>query len=443
MDVVVDKKRLLELVRDAQDGKIVLPEFQRDFVWPRDDIRDLLVSILNNYYIGTFLLLQTDGEHLPFEPRPIAGVDKSVNSLKPDFMVLDGQQRLTSLYYALAAPQIPLRDTKRPYRYFLDLNKIKHLEEAVIYERDDKCAELLNRQRQFTTFVVPFTELLRFNDWLNDCDDWYYCNDRVKYENVFRPAKKEWSPVISRFENFTVPTNIIGKVAPNDLEGIAKVCAIFEKLNSTGVPLSVFDLLTARLFRSKIRLRDLWDEARDTSALLEEFSENDVPGYQVLLLRTVALLRDSDVKARTLATLAPDNFKDDWYKAVDAFELALKRVHSTNEDGFGAFDPKWLPYSTMLPVLAAALYQIKALKLGDDAYRAIQKWYWSSVFLERYAGAVESTSYRDYQDLIAQFSDPSVESVALREATDQLLNNPQFSLQNVWRVNAVYYIRES
>lgn len=440
MDVFVDKKPLLDLVQSAQEGKVVLPEFQRDFVWPRDNIRDLLVSLLSDYYIGSFLLLRTDTEHLPFEPRTIAGVDTPVNLLRPEFMILDGQQRMTALHYALAAPDIPLRDTKRPQQYFLNLSKVGEglFEQAITYERADKTASLLNKENQFRSFVIPFTELLRFDQWVDTCDDyWYQQEDREKYE-AFRTASKKWKATIRRVQEFRVPANEIEKVSPNDLPRISEVCAIFEKLNSTGVLLSIFDLMTARLYRYGIRLRELWDEAKDTSELLTEFSENNPEVYQVLLLRTVALMRGFDVKGKTLIALDARGFEDDWYKAVDAFEMALKRVQSTNEDGFGAFSQKWLPYSTMLPILAASLDYIKAHRLGDDAYRALRKWYWGSTFLERYAGTVETTTYRDFTDLIARFKDSTTVPVAFREIDDQLLNNAKFSILSESRVNSVY-----
>lgn len=440
MDVFVDKKLILELIRGAQEGKVVLPEFQRDFVWPRDGIQDLLVSVLSDYFIGSFLLLRTDSEHLPFEPRTIAGVEVPEAMMRPDFMVLDGQQRMTALHYALAAPEISLRDAKRPHLYFLDLNKVGEgvYDQSVFYERRDKSEKLLDRENQFRTFVIPFTELLRFDQWVESCDDyWYAQEEREKYEE-FRTANKKWKAAIRRFEEFRVPANEIEKVSPDDLDRISEVCAIFEKLNSTGVRLSIFDLMTARLYRYGVRLRELWEEARDTSDLLNDYSENDPEGYQVLLLRTIALRRGIDVKGKSLIAMTAQGFEDDWYKAVDAFESALNRIHSTNEDGFGSFAPKWLPYSTMLPVLAATLSYIKENKIGAEGYSILRKWYWGSVFLERYAGTVETTTYRDYSDLISRFKNATFVPVAFREIEDQLLNNPKFSLYNESRINSVY-----
>ena len=59
MDVIPSKKPLISFVKQAQEGKIVLPEFQRDFVWARDDIKDFLISILKGYFIGSIFYLYT------------------------------------------------------------------------------------------------------------------------------------------------------------------------------------------------------------------------------------------------------------------------------------------------------------------------------------------------------------------------------------------------
>jgi len=132
-----------------------LPRFQRNFVWGRDDITDLLVSILKGYFIGSFLMLRTDSDSTPFAPRPIQGVNLRPNDSRPDWMILDGQQRLTSLHYVFAAPNIPLRGTKYPYRFFLDLKKLVsgEIDEAVTSRRADWCDKELERETQFETLV--------------------------------------------------------------------------------------------------------------------------------------------------------------------------------------------------------------------------------------------------------------------------------------------------
>ncbi|HIE12641.1 MAG TPA: DUF262 domain-containing protein [Desulfotomaculum sp.] len=107
MEITPDKKRLLDLVERAKTGEIALPEFQLSFVWTRDDVKDLLTSVLKGYFIGSFLLLKVDVESSPFAFRAVAGVGKPAEQLRPDWLILDGQQRLTSLHYAFAAPLLP------------------------------------------------------------------------------------------------------------------------------------------------------------------------------------------------------------------------------------------------------------------------------------------------------------------------------------------------
>jgi hypothetical protein len=94
----------------------------------------------------------------------------------------------------------------------------------------------------------------------------------------------------------------------------------------------------------------------------------------------------------------------------------------------------------MIPVLAALLHHIKTHKLVEDykAYEAIRKWYWGSVFLEHYAGAVESTTYQDFRDLLNHFEDPSIQPGVFSEIEKNILADENFSLHSVSRRSAVY-----
>jgi uncharacterized protein with ParB-like and HNH nuclease domain len=99
-------EKLLTILQDACDGKVVLPEFQRNFLWPRDSIEELLVSILQGYFVGTLLLLDTQSTNPLFPFRNIEGLELVNPNAKPLShstirLALDGQQRITSLFYAL------------------------------------------------------------------------------------------------------------------------------------------------------------------------------------------------------------------------------------------------------------------------------------------------------------------------------------------------------
>ena len=126
MEIKTDKTKLLSLIDRAQRGEIVLPQFQRNFVWSRDDIADLLLSIMKGYFIGSFLFLNADKDNNPFGIRTLAGIEVNEDDLnnRLDLLVLDGQQRLTAINYALTAPNIPVKWAKYPYRFFLNVMKL-------------------------------------------------------------------------------------------------------------------------------------------------------------------------------------------------------------------------------------------------------------------------------------------------------------------------------
>ena len=91
MEILPDKWNLIQMVRQAHEGKICLPEFQRDFVWPRDEVTDLLRSILRGYYIGSLLLLRSEVGNPPFAPIHLRGAKKGLGQPQPYHLALDGQ----------------------------------------------------------------------------------------------------------------------------------------------------------------------------------------------------------------------------------------------------------------------------------------------------------------------------------------------------------------
>ena len=441
MKTTPDNEKLLDLVDEARKGKIVLPQFQRNFVWSRDDITALLVSILEGHFIGSFLLLATESDNLPFAVRPLEGVALPANGIRSDRMILDGQQRLTSLHYAFAAPDIPLRWTKYPYRFFLDLRKVTEgdWENAIFSDRADYVSHMLVQEYQFENLVIPFTIIETWNNWLNQYEQWLVNRDRDYYFNHYFPIDKPaWDAALDRIRTFLVPTLEIPKIQPDDPDRIAEVCAIFEKMNSKGVRLSVYDLLTARLYKYGIDQHKLWEKAVEENELLNQFSGGKPDNYGVYVLRTIALMRGLDVKSKTLINFEPENYEADWNQAIAFMEKALQRLTSTSEDGFGVFDTRWVPYTTMISPLAAMLHVIETQKLNHRAYKLMRRWYWSSVFRERYAGSVESTIYRDFQDFLQAAKDPDFEPAAIADARINIVENQNYSLREIHRVNAPY-----
>jgi len=445
MEITPDKKKLLDLIDRAVGGEITLPQFQRNFVWARDDITDLLLSVFKGYFIGTFLLLRVEEGYSPFGSRAIASLNGQSPSSGPRWLILDGQQRITSLHYVFTAPGLPVRYTKHPYRFFLRLDmlpsdpSVEISDDLVFSERADYCTTYLKPDYQFENRVVPFTEIGRWAEWQNRYERWLIEKDRDEYFDLYFPnVKPVWDNAMGGLRGFQVPVVEIPMVKDDDTNGISEICAIFEKLNSTGVRLSVFDLLTARLYTHGIDLHALWEQAVAENAKIEEFSGGDPDAYGVFVLRTIALIRREEVRAKSLINLSPKSFESDWNQAVTAIEKTLGRIVAVQRDGFGVFDPRWQPYSTLVPGLSVLLDNAEREGLGHEAYADIKCWYWGSVFLERYAGSVESTTYRDATDLLKRQEGDDQDPEVFGEIRRSILENPGFSLRSVSRVNSIY-----
>lgn len=91
---------LSQYLEETRSGKIQLPDFQRGYKWDDERIRQLLITVLRGHPMGVVMLLETNNALVRFKPRPITGVDLEPGT-EPEKLLLDGQQRLTSLTQAL------------------------------------------------------------------------------------------------------------------------------------------------------------------------------------------------------------------------------------------------------------------------------------------------------------------------------------------------------
>lgn len=426
MEITPDKKRISLLVERAHDGSLCLPNFQRDFVWSRDEVADLIRSILRGYFLGSLLLLDCDPTNPPFAPVALRGAQPGSVELRPSQLVLDGQQRLTSLLYALYAPDLGLRNSKAKRRFFVNLELLlaDPDDDGIVFDHTDREIRrdgLDSLEVQWSRRVVPVADLVSessFLRWRDGIDDWLRDNHPDQHDDFRNHWRSKWTQAVQGFLNFEVPLVTLPRVADDDHDAVARVCAIFEKLNSTGVDLSVYDLLTARLYRSNIDLHGLWDEAIANHSRLADWSEGsaDQHKFGVLVLRTMALMRGLEPKVKVLINLEPKDFESDWRRAVAAMNRAIQLVTHIGADGFGVFDKKWLPGFGLLPVLGALRAFIEDRQLGETERIELRRWYWCSVFLERYSSAVETKSRRDYADMTARWSGQNVTPVPFAEA---------------------------
>ena len=119
------KEDLKDILRDADEGKLQLPDFQRDYVWTDEDVRSLIASIAKGFPVGALLTLET-GSEVSFKPRLIVGVP--AKDIEPSELLLDGQQRITSLYQSLFSPaavrtRLKKKKVEVERHYYLDIKQ--------------------------------------------------------------------------------------------------------------------------------------------------------------------------------------------------------------------------------------------------------------------------------------------------------------------------------
>ncbi|MBP7777878.1 MAG: DUF262 domain-containing protein [Acidobacteria bacterium] len=382
-------RALKELLGEIHSRTAVLPDFQRDFVWDPGATQELIVSIANNYPAGSILRVR-DAKRV-FAAREFEGAPK-LNGARHTFLVLDGQQRLTSLYQAFYGVG--------DHRYFLDLKKLidgRDFDDAIFHLRATRPAakELEQFEVQARDLVLPLGVLKGgaggFLHWLLQVTNPMPSEQRTRMLDALTKLNDEWLKIIDDY-HFPVVT-LSDKTEPDAL------CTIFETLNRTGVKLSVFELLTARFWTDDLNLREKWDAAKAAHPCFDNFELD--PYYVLQAVSLVAPGRAPSCKRGAVLNLTAEDVRTSWDSVIAGFAQAFEIL----EDDCRVVLPRWLPYQTMLPPMAAALARGVASKAPSAGARRqqIARWFWCSVFGQTYENSANSQSAKDVPELHAWF----------------------------------------
>jgi hypothetical protein len=436
------KKRLADLLRDIVSGKIQLPDFQRGWVWKDEDIRSLLMSIARAFPIGAVMMLEAGGD-TRFKVRPIEGLDST--QIKPEDteqLILDGQQRLTSLTQVLMLKQaVDTRThTGKPLKryYYIDIELAltgeEHYENAIIgvdenrvikenFGRDIKL-DLSTSAKEYENFYFPCNQILNSDDW----EEGLLAYDPAKFGSYAQFRKH----ILNEFRNYNVP--IIELSKENKKEA---VCLVFEKVNTGGVSLSVFELITATYAADNVNLRDEWygntkehvegiHQKLSKQRLLKEIQPTEF--LQALSLLNTWEKRQEDIQAgktgkqvtgvsakRDAVLSLPLEAYQQWKtKLTDGFWKAAKFLR---KESF--FSTRDVPYSTQLVPLAAVLTLLGNDWLQPIVYDKLTRWFWCGVLGELYGGSVETRMALDIQELMEWIKGSHQEPATIRDANFQ------------------------
>lgn len=417
-----------KLINELREGKYVIPDFQREFEWEPWDVEDLIRSIFSDYYIGTLLLWKGNENHFnTLSCEPIYGYKEKA---EPEFIVLDGQQRLTALFYVLFAPEVSYRNRANRYLYFIRINELldENFEEAFFYSYYRKHERLAqNEEGQYEQHLYPLGNFSKKgyerykwfdsyqNYWENKANQ--LDESDPNYEKIHRNYLKyaKQGPKLRDFFEELLNEYFISFIELGEEIEIGKVCDIFTQINSKGVRLDIFDLLNAILRPQEIKLKERWKEVKprlsyvdpskmkvyilQVMSILEQYYCSPKYLYYLVPEALKTIKKEDGSKQQIVLINSKDKFLKKWDASVNYVESAIKNLKNQRE--YGAIQSSYLPYPSILPAFAA----IKAYINSDDvenklgALQKVRKWYWSSVFLNRYSSSVASTSAKDFQEL--------------------------------------------
>lgn len=417
---------IVELLNKARSGELQLPDFQRPYRWDDERIRSLLVTILRGHPMGVIMTLKTGGQNVRFKPRPVTGV--GLDGLKePDLLLLDGQQRTTSMVQALTGDGVvdteDVRHHKLRRRYFVDVAKalgdVREQEEAVISLPEtgivtenigrDVVLDVTTEVKQHENGLMPVTVLFDSAR----CFAWMMGFQQEAPEERMELTQRFLSTVAQAVQTYKVPAIELDKDISKDA-----VATVFEKVNTGGLRLDVFELLTATFAGDRayfeetgedFRLAEDWaltEQILQAHPVLKDMKSTDflmaVSVLHTLAKRRAALAAGKSGKQVPQTSARREDILgmslQDYRIWAPRLRAALPKVARHLRD-LHIHDSRGVPYSSQV----VSLLIITTL-LGDrseeHAVRArLNQWFWCGVLGEQYGSTITTQLAKDAEQI--------------------------------------------
>jgi hypothetical protein len=425
------KDDLKAILRKVDKGELQLPDFQRDYVWGDDDVRSLIASIARGFPVGALLTLESGGE-VSFKPRLLEGV--APKDARPAELLLDGQQRITSLYqstFATAPVKTrTIRGTEVERFYYLDINKAlaEHgaFEDAIVGLPADKVLrtnfgktvvlDLSTREAEFERDLFPLNQVYRWPDWLFAWREHWKARGRDVGDLYIDFHRR----VIEPIDDYKMP--IIKLDKKNSREAI---CMVFEKVNVGGKKLDAFELVTAIYAADEFDLREDWNGKIEAgkkpipgrrARMIGEAQPRDVLRpiastdflQACTILHTRAVRQAAAAQGTTGLELPQVSCRRD---ALLALPLSAYKAYADDlEKGFieaarflNELKIIWhkdVPYPPLMVGLACVFAILKPSGLSAAVKEKLEQWLWCITLGELYGSSTETRLARDVPDLV-------------------------------------------
>lgn len=417
-------RQITDLMKSIDEGKAQLPDFQRGWVWDDSRIKALIASITSNFPVGAAMFLDYGNENIRFKYRTIEG--STAQNVVPDELILDGQQRLTSIYSSLYSDKpVHTRTDKGKdilRYYYIDISKaldssvdkvdaiISVPETKIITSNFGRTVELdlSSQEKEFEHKMFPLNIILDYvkkEDWQNQ----YYAH--ANYDgNVIQEFTQFNSLLVMPAMQYKIPVILLEKETPKEA-----VCQVFENVNTGGVSLTVFELVTAVFAMDDFELRRDW-EARQSA----NFTGDILSIINATDFLTACTLLSTYKKGGTVSCKKKDvlNLSLTEYKAyADCLTAGFVEAEKILQEE-RIFVSRDLPYTTQLIPLAV----LCTLLSDDNKIRIttikdkIKQWYWCGVFGELYGSANETRYVNDVVGVMEWINDDGKIPKTVQEA---------------------------
>lgn len=435
-------RKITDLMLSIHTGKTQLPDFQRGWVWDDFRIKTLIASITNGYPVGAAMFLEYGNDNIRFKYRTIEGPPS--NEIAPDELILDGQQRLTSIYASLYGENAVKTRTEKGQEikrfYYIDMERAVDSTtdrvDAIISVPESRQItsdfgrkvdlDLSTSSKEFEQKMFPLNKMLdpgKYSKWQMEF---------MQYHNYDASTAKLYmdflAKVVVPMGQYTIPIITLDKNTPKEA-----VCQVFENVNTGGVSLSVFELVTAIFAMDDFELRKDWKVRQEKYFCGDILSVTTATDFL-----TACTLLSSYRKGGTVSCKKKDVLNltlSEYKKYADELSKGYVEAEKILEEE-RIFSSKDLPYTTQLipmAVLCTLLAEHNRIKI-TSVKNKLKQWYWCGVFGEMYGSANETRYVYDVVGLMTWLDDEN----SIPKTVQESYFNPVRLLSLQSRLSAAY-----
>lgn len=415
---VNEDKKIEDLIKEAYNEKIWLPEFQRPFVWDNNQIRLLIDSLFNNYTISSILSWKGKNE---LARRRVGGSVKDIKipdkqSENDDIAyLLDGQQRTTALTYAFTDKDIFKGNNKTKSKYInlywdsvyggdeVEQKWIFNDEVIYIDERAEEHYKLMDLEQNNELIAKFGARYIRLKDAFEN--DMNVIIAKIQEQNPMLLG--EYLNKIQELKNRILNRKVVDIEQKGDLHTVLEV---FERINTKNTKLSIFDIMVAKTYK---RYDEGYFDLRSFFKIItSDFKSIDANYFKNLekiedlkeqrifdestILYLIMVAINQKFRANEVLKISTDEFMTN----IKHLHFILKRLTEIMEKDFYIEIEEQNKYQPIAKFVTAFLTKFSKDET-ETRYRIfLRKWYWNTIIFNRYPGSQNERIERDFKRVI-------------------------------------------